>query len=523
MCAPVQRFKNNISLALEFMTDKSRWYDRAGAKHPLTMEGDCSRLPFNHALEMEYFLVTNRGKKLGHGAVEKIYGKIVDSDLGRILQKRMPAEYKKKMIEIYWGQSKGSTYDALKIDYDVRGKKVSNELVSIDRNVVEWPVLEIATPPADSFYELAWWTSALISLIVERLDEINLKVYVMAAGSNPYEDLQEAMRGESFPTCGDHHHIGILMDPDSREQRDILTNFYHLMRMFLPNIAVLSANSPFIDGKIMGRIRYGDYDAPFPGSVRSLRIMHNKKHLCNFSAREYVPYLKNGWQGPDYFISEFKKQNNSFRTNTHFLDMDPWSPSNHTTEIRISDSQPSVARRIGIAMIIQAIALKAKHIAEGEPINAALKRAMKTPNRELFDMKKVAAQGGNWFKPRKPSVFSSNPKKLKYSRFSEPVFSDTTLEMLHFLSPVFKEMKLTYSLFLNPIRASVYACGGNGSSLAQYWMLDYARNNSDMEKVVKHMIKATRNGRNMWYDPMTYHPVTCEEALGGKGSAAGKG
>ena len=505
------------------MSDKSRWYDKAGAKHALTVEGDCSKLPFNHALEMEYFLVTNRGKKLGHGAVEKIYGKMTDAELAIKLQRRMPPEYRKKVLRIYWEQSKGSTYDALKVDYDVRGKKVTNELLSIDRNVVEWPVLEIATPPADSFYELAWWTSALISLIVDRLEEINLKVYAMAAGSNPYEDLQEAMRGESFPTCGDHHHIGILMNENSKEQKAILSNFYHLMRLFMPQTLMLSANSPFIDGKITGRIRYGDYDAPFPGSVRSLRIMHNKKHLCNFSSREYMPYLQKGWENPDEFIKEFKKQNNSYRTNTHFLDMDPWSPSNHTTEIRISDSQPSVARRIGIAMIIQAIALKAKHMAENrERLDPALKKAMRTKSADLFAMKKVAVQGGNWFKPKRISLLSRKSVKLKRSRFADPIFSDAVLEMLNFLSPEFREMKVIYSLFLNPIRESVYACEGNGSSLAQYWMMEYARNGGNMETVIKKMLIATRNGRNMWYDPMVRNPINCREALGGSKSAAGK-
>ena len=506
------------------MTDRSRWFDRAGAKQTLTVEGDCSRLPFTHALEMEYFLVTNRGKKLGHGAVEKIYSKMTDADFAIKLQRMLPPEYKRKVLDIYWGQSKGSTYDALKIDYDVRGKKVTNELISIDRNVVEWPVLELATPPADSFYELAWWTSALIGLVVDRLEEINLKVYAMAAGSNPYEDLQEAMRGESFPTCGDHHHIGIMLDENSKEQRAILSNFYHLMRLFIPQIINLSANSPFIDGKIMGRIRYGDFDAPFPGSVRSLRIMHNKKHLCNFSAMEYMPYLKKGWENPDEFIKEFKRQNNSFRTNTHFLDMDPWSPSNHTTEIRVSDSQPSVARRIGIAMIIQAIALKAKKMAENpESVDSKLRRAMAMDSSELFGMKKVAVQGGSWFKPRRPSIFSTRPRKLKKSRFSDPIFSDTVLEMLNFLNPEFKEMKVIYSLFLNPIRHSVYACDGNGSSPAQYWMLDYARHDGDMETVVNHMLEATKKGRNMWYDVMVQSPITCKEALGGKRNASGKG
>lgn len=505
------------------MMDKSRWFDKAGAKHPLTVEGDCSRLPFTHALEMEYFLVTNRGKKLGHGAVEKIYSKMTDADFAIKLQRMLPSEYKRKALSIYWGQSKGSTYDALKLDYDVRGKKVTNELISIDRNVVEWPVLELATPPVDSFYELAWWTSALIGLVVDRLEEINLKVYAMASGSNPYEDLQEAMRGESFPTCGDHHHMGIMMDERSKEQRAILSNFYHLMRLFIPQIINLSANSPFIDGKIMGRIRYGDYEAPFPGSVRSLRIMHNRKHLCNFSAMEYLPYLKKGWENPEVFIREFKRQNNSFRTNTHFLDMDPWSSSNHTTEIRVSDSQPSVARRIGIAMILQAIALKAKKMAENpETIDPVLKRAIAMKNSELFGMKKVAVQGGSWFKPRKASIFSRKMKKLKQSRFAEPIFSDTVLEMLNFLGHEFREMKVVHSLFLNPIRHSVYTCEGNGSSPAQYWMLEYARNNGNMEAVVKRMIRTTKKGRNMWYDIMAQKPINCRESLGGRSSASAK-
>jgi hypothetical protein len=338
----------------------------------------------------------------------------------------------------------------------------------------------------------------------------------MPFGVNPYEKISDITGLDSFPTCGEHHHIKLTENEDiASGETAFFTNFYHLVRFFTPYLILLSACSPFASGKMWGRFRPEDKELPFPRCLRSIRIIYNKKHLCNFQEGEYLPYLEEGWIDKRYFIEEFKKQSNSYRTDTHFLDMDPYSEGNHTTEIRFFDSQPSTARRVGLAIILQMLAKKALKRSENE--NDGLLETIKEPNTNLHALKKMACEGGNWFRPSRGPIFSptGHYKKNKPSKIRRFILSDLLLEMMCVIRGEIKESELLYSHFLDPIRNSIYGLDGNGMSPAQYWLMKYIELEQDMDWLVEKIIKSSARASNIWYDPLIFEPIILNDVLFG--------
>jgi len=307
------------------MANRDNWFDEVGANDGYATYGDCQELEFTHGIEVEYFLVDRAGKKLSHADFGEVYNSILSDVLIYALE-GVPRFYAEKVSSIEIGPSKSSTYDALYINYKARGRTAKTELVSVDRNVAEWPLVELASPPCESLFELGWWSSTLLALINARLNYLGNKNHLMAFGVNPYEKVENITQSDSFPTCGEHHHIKLIeQNTMNLNERAFFTNFYHLVRLLTPYLILLSTCSPFASERLWGRFRSNDLKLPFPRCVRSLRVLYNKKHLCNFQDGEYMPYLEMGWVDSNYFVEEFKKQSNSYRNDTHFLDLDPYS------------------------------------------------------------------------------------------------------------------------------------------------------------------------------------------------------
>ena len=496
------------------MASRDTWFDSEGAKDRYSTFGDCQELEFTHGIETEYLLVDREGKKLPQAMFGDVYNSLVTDSLIDALEKRIPKFYDRKTLGIKVGPSKSSTYEALYITYKVRDSTVKAELISVDRNVAEWPLVELATPPCESLYELGWWSSAVFSLVNDRFNELGGKNHIMPFGIHPYEKVEDITQSDSFPTCGEHHHIKLIEEAQmSSEDRPFFTNFYHLIRFFCAYLILLSACSPFASGGLWGRYRPDDPELPFPRCVRSIRIIYNKKHLCNFQEGEYLPYLENGWIDKNYFLEEFKKQSNSYRTDTHFFDMDPYSKDNHTSEIRFFDTQPSVARRVGIAAIIQMLAKKAKNLMIKDEEN--ILEVMKETNSNLHILKKMVCEGGNWFRPTKDPIFGelSYFEKPKRSRIEKDLFSDLVLEMMYIIRKEIKESNLTYSHFLDPIRHSIYGLEGNGISPAQYWLFTYIEQGQDMGRVMSRILKTSKKAMNLWYDPVVNEPIILNEVI----------
>jgi len=490
------------------MVNRRNWFDKVGAKDKLASEGDCQALEFTHGIEVECFLVDRKGEKLTHAGFGKVYNDIMSKGLVRSLKKGIPKFYENKVSDIDITPSKSSTYDALKMNYSVDDTSVISELISVDRNVAEWPLVEIATPPCESLYELGWWSSVVFRLVTDSLKKNDDGHQLMIFGVNPYETTEEISQSETFPTCGEHHHIKVIKsDEMTSDEVPFFTNFYHLVRFFTSHLILLSACSPFASGGLWGRYRHDDLDLPFPRCVRSIRVLYNKKHLCSFQDGEYMPYLQRGWRGQREFVDEFKKQSNSYRTDTHFFDLDPFSKQNRTMEIRFFDSQPSIARRVGIAALIQVMAKKAKKLVLEDEDN--LLQVIKDNNASLQRLKKMACEGGCWFKPPSKPILGENVK-LKPSKIQKIIFSDLILEMMFFLRAEIRESNLIYSHFLDPIRHTIYDLGGNGVSPAQYWLMTYISEDQNMERVVKRIMGSSKKAVEIWYDPVVNEPVTLE-------------
>jgi len=230
-------------------------------------------------------------------------------------------------------------------------------------------------------------------------------------------------------------------------------------------------------------------------------VMNNRKHLCDFHDAEYIPYLGDGWKGKDNFIAEFQKQSNSFRKDSHFLDVDPLSKAG-TTEIRIFDSQPSVSRRIGVAAILQMIAHSAFNYLPSDP-----QPLLDLPSRELFNLKRLACESGPWVRPTRVSLFNPPIKRLKKTGTEKEIMSDLALEMGWYLHKSGVQMGMMNSRFLYPIRHTIYGMNGRGLCLSQHWLLKFARGGGQIQTVIAEMISAVEKATNMWYDPIVYDPV----------------
>jgi hypothetical protein len=471
--------------------------DPVGARDPGCVRGDLAPLPFTHGVETECFLATKKGNVFGHGGFEKVYRQVLNERLKQELQKKLPEHYSRKVKSLEIAQATGSTYDALYLRYESRHGVIENELISVDRNVAEWPLLELATPPCETAYEIAWWSSTLHRLLVDAVRSVGTDAAVLNAGVGPYENMEVIVQGDSFPTCGEHHHIAFYSD----QRRAEFSEFYHMLRLWIPNFIMLGANSPFASGKPTGKIRLNDHEAPFPRCARDLRVMYNFKHMCNFHEGEYMPFLKDGWRSKEDLLRAFNEQTGSFRKDTHFLDYDPISRKK-TTEVRVFDSGPSTARRVGIALLLQAMAVSAlKPPAEPRP-------RYSMPTQEMFKLKRLACESGGWCKPPSASLMEPGQAKLKRSELGRECLSDHLLEMLGFLRPALAELQVTQSRFLAPLRASVYGAGGRGLSPAEYWLVRFARSGGDMKKVAQDMLASCERGAaSVWYDPLVSEPA----------------
>ncbi|UCF08463.1 MAG: hypothetical protein JSW28_01885, partial [Thermoplasmata archaeon] len=197
------------------MAGRDEWFDSVGRLDRQTCEGDCQALEFTHGIETEYFLVDKKGRKLSHAEFGDAYNSLISLSLINALEEKIPKFYDDRASAIKIGRSKSSAFDALNLVYKIRNDSVKTELVSVDRNVAEWPLLEFATPPCESLYELAWWSSTLFEIVSERIGKMDGKFHILPFGVHPYEGMDIITQSDTFPTCGEHHHLGLIKDGNS--------------------------------------------------------------------------------------------------------------------------------------------------------------------------------------------------------------------------------------------------------------------------------------------------------------------
>ena len=240
------------------------------------------RMPFTHGIEMEIQIVNLKGTWIDGEKMISIMGKIVEEaaqNLKDLLKKPtdpITSLISRKVSNIRVEQIK-KRGDTLICSYKLTdGKQIDVEVLGRDPHIgtITW-ILEIATPPCETFEELTWWAHTLLKLAHDALPP---GIKVVTTGLNPLMDYQQ---GLSF---GDHHHIGVP-DPNLR------IYVYNMLRVFLPHLIALSVNSPFVEGKPTDIVEVKDGKLQAPRCVRSIRLEKNIKQLGPDDAQHYLPYL----------------------------------------------------------------------------------------------------------------------------------------------------------------------------------------------------------------------------------------
>ncbi|MHA1401694.1 MAG: hypothetical protein ACTSQE_15190, partial [Candidatus Heimdallarchaeaceae archaeon] len=309
----------------------------------MSLSSSLIKLPFSHGIEVELPLMKSDGSWIDSGDMVKIMPELIKKSktiLENFISKA-PDFIKKKIVKtgfIDKHPEKKSSY--VTVFYKLPdGGELEICVIGRDSHGVSstW-ILELVTPPCEYIQEMQWWLHTLFKTVSEYIE--NLKgVLILPTGMNP---TQEFANGITF---GDHHHIGI---PDKEVKRLA----YNLIRNFIPHLIACSVNSPMYNNQ-PPKIKKNSINAICSNLPLSHRLKFNSLQL------KHVPNLPRS----DFDKNRFAQIVEKKVIESRMVDMYPFTKYN-TIEIRIFDSQPCILSRLGIMILIQALALKAKKILE---------------------------------------------------------------------------------------------------------------------------------------------------------------
>ena len=453
-------------------------------------------LPFPHGIEVELQVIKKDGTWIRGENILGVFDKIVSSAKG-LLDKKIRSSSVASVREKY-GQSaqteEGERGSRIVATYqDPSGNSKEYTLLGHDPNVTSltW-ILEVATPPCTTLEELAWWVQTLIAISYESLPKDSQAILV-STGLNP---TQEYLRNLSF---GEHHHI---LSPSTNQDTKIAV--YNMIRNFIPHLIALSVNSPFenkapsdeITVDEEGRVRA-------PRCKRSIRLFRNTTQMGPTNEFELIPYIV------DSDKEAFAKQVN--RSYARMVDMYPYTDYG-TIELRVSDTQLSIPRRMGIALILQALALKAKRMTEqGELIPDA---GAKT----LAANRASAVSAGLW------GPFHSSEGSDEYHTIYNHQITDTgeidssrrnrflgdaIVSMFYLIRDELDELKIVENPFMQALLASVFGSDFSPprTTGADFQLDVYAKSDFNMVVLLKKLAEVTRECSTNWlYDPIEGTP-----------------
>lgn len=333
-----------------------------------------TKLPFTHGIEMELQVVRHDGHWIDGQYMPGIFRDIVDYCLDRLSKQihdpSTPQPVKQKLVKLRtmdFHEEKHNRGHTLIADYRLDNKIFPAEIVSRDAHGtgVTW-ILEIVTPPCVFVEELDWWCHQLFRSCHEAITRRTGKLRLISTGLNP---LEEFSIGISF---GDHHHIGV---PDRSEKFAV----YNMLRNFIPHLIALTVNSPMEGGKQPNIHRALLKDKKYILADRtdpmSRRLAKNTNQLGPSQASKYLPYLHQA-ATEEYFQKRVEREP------PRMVDMYPFTKFG-TIELRVFDAQLTTRQRIAIALLIQAIALRARKLHRaGRTIPAPCNRQDLVRNRD---------------------------------------------------------------------------------------------------------------------------------------------
>ncbi|MFX0083065.1 MAG: hypothetical protein ACFE94_15055 [Candidatus Hodarchaeota archaeon] len=411
-------------------------------------------LPYTHGIEMELIIADDNGdyppgdemvfrmKEIVKDAIQ-----IMDEILyeGRSDFLPIPDYIRQKVLARPWGVDDLEKGYAMDIRYQLpNGSYVDIDTFARDGNVTAITyILELVTPPCIYVEELAYWASTLFLLAKATLPK---DLHIIASAINPAS--REYMRGVSQ---ADHSHIGTFESDLEKVQA------YCMIRNFIPHLIALTCNSPILNNKPTDVVKVINGRITSPNCTRSLRLKSNTTMLSNNDPNHFIPYLTNTDQNSqNYFLQVVQKAS---LEDGRFQDVFPFTDWG-TIEVRISDAQISICRRIGIALLIQTLCYKAKKLLQkGKWVPDAGSTTI-AQNRE-------AAIERGLISLFRPAADLTHDKLAQYdSEFAEqylgpkgqPVryMTQAVQRMFFYLKEELKELGFLYSPFLKPILQSVF-------------------------------------------------------------------
>ncbi|MFW9785702.1 MAG: hypothetical protein ACFFFB_25690 [Candidatus Heimdallarchaeota archaeon] len=410
-------------------------------------------LPYTHGIEMELIIADDNGDyPPGDEMVFRM--KEIVKDAIRIMDEMLyegrsdflpvPDYIRQKILARPWGREDLEKGYAMDIRYAIGDSSVDIDTFARDGNVTAITyILELVTPPCVYIEELAYWASTLFLLAKATLPK---DLHIIASAINPAT--KEYMRGVSQ---ADHSHIGSFESDLERVQA------YCMIRNFIPHIIALTCNSPIINDQPTDVVKVINNRITAPNCVRSLRLKSNTTMLSNNDPNHFIPYLTDLSDNSINFLLQTVQK--ASLEDARFQDIFPvtdWG----TIEVRISDAQISICRRIGIALLLETLCYKAKKL---------LKRGVWVPDvgSETITMNRQGAIERGLI-----SLFRVSPNLSRASLAQyDPDFAEQYLgsenqpvrymtqavqRMLFYLKDELKELGFLYSPFFKPILQSVF-------------------------------------------------------------------
>jgi hypothetical protein len=410
-------------------------------------------LPFTHGIEMELIIADDNGdyppgeemvyrmKEIVKDAIKIMDGILYE---GRTDFPPVPDYIRQKVLARPWGRDDLEKGYAMDIRYALGEGSVDIDTFARDGNVTAITyILELVTPPCVYVEELAFWASTLFLLAKATLPK---DLHIIASAINPATS--EYMRGVSQ---ADHSHLGTFESEIEKIQA------YCMIRNFIPHIIALTCNSPILNNKPTDVVKIINNRITAPNCVRSLRLKYNTTMLSNNDPTHFIPYLTSSDQNSqNYFLQVVQKAS---LEDGRFQDVFPFTDWG-TIEVRISDAQISICRRIGIALLIQTMCYKARKL---------LKRGVWVPD---AGSNTIAPNRKNAIERGLISLFRPAPDltREKLAQY-DPEFADQYLgpkdqpvrymmqavqRMFFYLKDELKELGFLYSPFMKPILQSVF-------------------------------------------------------------------
>ncbi len=465
------------------------------SSHP---EREESILPFTHGIEVELQVIKKDGSWIRGEEVLSIFDAIVST--AKSLLDRKIRETNVESVQQKYSHStqteEGERGSRIVASYlDPKGILREYTLLGHDPNVTSltW-ILEVATPPCTTLEELAWWLQTLVAIAYDSIPK-DARIHLISTGLNP---TQEYLKNLSF---GEHHHI---LSPDVSEE--LKQAVYNLIRNFLPHLIALSVNSPFENKRPTDAITIDSKNRTrAPRCKRSIRLLKNLTQLGPISEFELIPYLVSSDQ------EAFARHVN--RSYAKMVDIYPFTDYG-TIEVRVFDTQLSVPRRVGIAQLLQALALKAKRMLDnGE-------RIPDVGSKSLAANRASAVAAGLW------GAFylaESEEDGEFYTIYNNVIREDGTVDelhsnrflgdavgsMLYFIRDELEELDVIDNPFMQPLLVSVFGSDTvePRTTTADYQLDVYAKSGMNLVVLLRDLAEVTRECSTNWlYDPLVGVP-----------------